>query len=185
VPGSLVALVLASLAYSHGGNAWASSLDESVGSAGRSVSMTGRKYYLTTRTHDGGAANAAGVCADGYHFASVWEILDPSHLWYDTDLGSDRPDSGAGPPTGLDGWIRTGYAGNTTATPGRGNCSSWSSAAPGDYGTYVSLPTDWTASTADIHVWVAATGDCSLRLPVWCVSDALRESVYLPLVMRG
>jgi hypothetical protein len=42
-----------------------------------------RGYYLTQGMYNGADAdgtdgNGAGVCAEGYHFASLWEILDPS-----------------------------------------------------------------------------------------------------------
>jgi hypothetical protein len=72
-----------------------------------------RGYYLTESTYNGADAdgtdgNGAGVCAEGYHFASLWEILDPSNLKYDTGLGMVRDDSGQGPPTFpyFGGWLR-------------------------------------------------------------------------------
>jgi hypothetical protein len=73
-----------------------------------------RQYYLTTTSYngaepDGSDGNGTGVCADGYHFASLWEILDPASLKYNPSLGYVRDDSGQGPPTYLAGWIRTGY----------------------------------------------------------------------------
>ncbi len=185
VPASLVAVLVASLAYLIGGTARAAPFDERPTSADTAVSMAVRQYYLTTSAYDGSAADGAGVCANGYHFASIWEILDPSRLRYDTDLGSARADSGSGPPTGLVGWVRTGNDAGIDPTPGTGNCSTWSSANPGDEGTCVSLPTDWTASASGVHVWVAATSDCSLARPVWCVSDALVVSVYIPLILRS
>jgi hypothetical protein len=65
-----------------------------------------RKYYLTQTTHTGGQSLSA--CAEGYHMASLWEILDPSNLSYDTSLGFTLADSGSGPPASSLGWIRTG-----------------------------------------------------------------------------
>jgi len=185
VPASIVAVLVAFLAYLIGGTARAAPYEEGSASADTAVSMAVRQYYLTTSAYDGSAADGEGVCANGYHFASIWEILDPSNLRYETDLGSARADSGSGPPTGLVGWVRTGNGGGTDPTPGRGNCSAWSSANQGDHGTCVSLPTDWTASASEVHIWDAEASDCSLAVPVWCVSDALLESVFLPLVLRS
>jgi hypothetical protein len=34
-----------------------------------------RKYYLTIAAYHGNEPTGAGVCASGYHFASLWEIL--------------------------------------------------------------------------------------------------------------
>jgi hypothetical protein len=65
-----------------------------------------RKFYLTQDGYDG--SQALSACAQGYHMASLWEILDPSNLSYDTSLGATVADSGSGPPNGS-GWIRTGF----------------------------------------------------------------------------
>jgi len=88
-----------------------------------------RGYYLTQGTYNGAEAdgtdgNGAGVCASGYHFASLWEILDPSNLKYNTTLGYTQADSGQGPPTNALGWVRTGYLSNTSTTAGQGNCNA-------------------------------------------------------------
>jgi plastocyanin len=67
-----------------------------------------RQYYLTQTFHRGAEADGAGVGADGYHFASLWEIMDPSSLKYDTTLGKTSDDSDQGPPTYQSvGWVRT------------------------------------------------------------------------------
>ena len=55
-----------------------------------------RSFYLTKTTHTG--AQALAACAEGYHMASLWEILNPSNLRYDTELGVVVGDSGFGPP---------------------------------------------------------------------------------------
>ena len=152
-----------------------------------------RQYYLTTTYHNGAGAdgtdgNGAGVCADGYHFASLWEILDPSNLKYDTDLGMVRDDSGQGPPTFpyFGGWVRTGYSSNTSSTPGQANCDAWTSSDSGDYGTTAYLPNDWTAGQ-DIHVWEVDTDTCDIAVlfRVWCVADNVSTSVYLPLILKN
>src|SRR5437899_259888 len=72
---------------------------------------TRRSFYLTKATHKGFAGETA--CALGYHMASLWEIHEPSNLSYNTTLGLTGKDTGQGPPSGLSGWIRTGY-GDTT-----------------------------------------------------------------------
>ena len=58
-----------------------------------------RQYYLTKDLYEGDEptgtdGNGAGVCAAGYHFASLWEILDTSNLKYNADLGLTADDSG-------------------------------------------------------------------------------------------
>ena len=152
-----------------------------------------RGYYLTQSTYNGAQAdgtdgNGAGVCAEGYHFASLWEILDPSNLKYDTDLGMVRDDSGQGPPTFpyFGGWVRTGYFGSTDASAGMGNCNAWSSSDSGDYGTTAYLPNDWTAGQ-DIHVWEVDTATCDIAvlLRVWCVADNVSVPAYLPLILKN
>ena len=151
-----------------------------------------RGYYLTQLWYNGADAdgtdgNGAGVCADGYHFASLWEILDPSNLKYDTDLGMVRDDSGQGPPTFpyFGGWVRTGYNSGTSSTPGLGNCSAWTSSDSGDYGTTAYLPNDWTAGQ-DIHIWEVDTTTCdNILLRVWCVADSVSVPVYLPIILKN
>ena len=74
-----------------------------------------RGYYLTKSTITGSKVLTA--CASGYHFASIWEILNSSDLHYNTTLGRTNVNSGNGAPaissrsTFADaayGWIRTG-----------------------------------------------------------------------------
>ena len=148
-----------------------------------------RVYYLTTTSYNGAEAdgtdgNGAGVCAEGYHFASLWEILDPSNLKYDTDLGMVRDDSGQGPPTYLGGWVRTGFGSSTSSTAGKGNCNAWDSGSSGDYGTYAYLPRDWEAGQ-DIHVWEVDFGGCPYPFRVWCVADSVSVPVYLPIILKN
>ena len=126
-----------------------------------------RRYYL------GGPvmANVAiSSCASGYHFASIWEILDPSNLVYNADLGVDAADSGEGPPITWPGWVRTGYYTNHGAIVGRANCDAWASVADGDYGTTARLPLDWLAGP-ELHVWDVNLQDCDVPGHIWCVED--------------
>ena len=66
----------------------------------------GQKFYLTKDSFQGGQALTA--CAKPFHMASLWEILDPSNLKYDTGRGYINDDSGSGAPANVIGWIRTG-----------------------------------------------------------------------------
>ena len=147
-----------------------------------------RQYYLTKDSFKGskpGGSNGsgAGVCANGYHFASLWEILDPSNMKYDTVLGDDLLDSGKGPPSYTSGWVRTGSSSNNSPKPGHANCSNWES--ENRFGTVVSLTTNWTdSSNRDIFVWDAAFQSCSQKVQVWCMEDYHWMKIDLPLIMR-
>jgi hypothetical protein len=144
------------------------------------ASAAGREYYLTYNSAPD-ATHALAACAGGYHMASLWEILDPSRLKYNTGLGAARDDSGQGPPAFLAGWVRTGDGSGNTSTPGQANCNAWTSNDASHYGTYAQLPSDW-ASAKNIHVWQTNATLCSYSARVWCVQD---YSVYLPLIMRN
>jgi hypothetical protein len=142
-----------------------------------SASSGMRQYYLTDAEHTGGDADGtdgdgAGVCAPGYHFASLWEILDTSGLRYNMTLGSTRLDSGHGPPSGVPmaGWVRTGNLSSREPIPGEGNCSTWGSSSDNDYGTIAALPPSWNPPQ-DIHVWNSQTEPCNSGVRVWCVED--------------
>jgi hypothetical protein len=134
-----------------------------------------RGYYRTRTYHfgdeaDGTDGNGAGVCAEGYHFASLWEILDPSNLKYNTTLGTINADSGQGPPALTLGWVRTGFGRSGSSTPGIGNCDGWDSNSDTDRGTRAYLASDWEAGQ-DIYVWEVQTMRCDLGTGVWCVED--------------
>ena len=147
-----------------------------------------RQYYLTKDSFKGSKpsgsnGSGAGVCANGYHFASLWEILDPSNMKYDTLLGDDSLDSGKGPPSFTSGWVRTGSSSNNSPNPGHANCSNWELVT--GFGTVVSLTTNWTdSSNRDIFVWDAAFQPCGLEVQVWCMEDYNWMKIYIPLIMR-
>jgi hypothetical protein len=62
------------------------------------VSASGaRQFYLTPVFYS--PAVALSACAAGYHMASLWEVLEPSALSYNTSLGATRADSGQGVPS--------------------------------------------------------------------------------------
>lgn len=150
-----------------------------------------RQYYLTQTFHNGDEAdgtdgNGAGVCQPGYHFASVWEILDTSGLKYNTTLGATREDSGQGPPSGvpLAGWVRTGNYSSGDPNPGEGNCYNWSSSSGSDSGTIAALPPTWDAGLQELLGWNGSTEPCDSMIQVWCVEEYISR-VYLPMVMKN
>ena len=127
-----------------------------------------RQFYLTEDTFDGkGAPNA---CAAGYHFASIWELADPSNLIYNTSLGFSLVDSGDGPPR-VNGWVRTGGSARTSGNPGQVNCNAWQSRLNTHYGTVVSPVEIWDGTNQDVGFWYAHKYDCELSRYVWCVED--------------
>jgi hypothetical protein len=123
-------------------------------------------FYLTKTTHDGSQALTA--CTAGYHMASLYEVLDPSNLSYETQLGFSHDDSGVGPATGVRGWIRTGNPARTDDSLG-GNCNAWTSANNAD-GTFVFLAFE-EESLVVVSPWRAATAPCFISFQVWCVQD--------------
>jgi hypothetical protein len=159
--GLLAAVVIAYLAWG------AQAVDASSPSAATYAGM--RKYYLTTSAHGGAGPTAA--CASGYHMASLWEILDTTQLEYNTSLGFTMGDTGSGPPTYVYGWIRTGYFSSTSSTPGQGNCACWTNGMTGS-GTIAQLPSSWSSTYVDLHVWDVATDGCGTTVHhVWCVEN--------------
>ena len=132
---------------------------------------TRKSFYVTETTHNGSQALTA--CAEGYHMASVWEILDPSNLRYNTQLGATWPDSGFGPPTASasEAWIRTGGPASNSETIGLGNCNAWTSASQDDFGTLVRLDFPWDAAGEKVSPWDVFTTTCVAPAHVWCVQD--------------
>jgi len=169
----LAVSLLGYLAWNYRGVAASSSPDSLAASNGM------RKYWLTKGTY--GGAVPFGVCGSGYHFASLWEILDPSNLEYNTTLGYTRADSGSGPPS-AGGWIRTGYDSNNTNTAGLANCSAWSNTL--GHGTVALLPHQWKADWEDLHVWNISTIPCNDVRRVWCIENRGFLN-FLPLVSRS
>lgn len=132
-----------------------------------------RSYYVTAETTYTGLT-APNACSSGYHMASMWEILDPSNLVYDTARGATTGDSGEGPPIDLDGWVRTGrnpIMGRTD--PGGANCLGYTSQDSAENGTAAELPQGtWSTRTAlPVSPWVVLTRSCNSTTRVWCVED--------------
>lgn len=165
---ALVGALTAYLAWNHG-QAIAAERQAQLRAVG---SM--RLFYQTQATVTAG--NALDACADGYHMASLWEILEPSNLQYDTVLGHTAADSGEGPPVwggpGDYGWVRTGNVNDdVTSTAGLANCATWTSSNAGVNGSTAALPWHWTAGLSNVHVWDVTTWPCNAELRVWCVED--------------
>ncbi len=153
------------------------------------VASTGmRQYYLTQDIQiDGNEALAA--CAEGYHMASIWEIVDPSNLRYNVNLGRTQADSGFGAISEFEGWVRTGYNNDISNVAGQGNCAVWSSDSGSAYGTSAYLPAAWTGTVPNLHVWKTNAWSCDTQMPVWCVADEVDSagtcSLPQPLLTCG
>jgi hypothetical protein len=138
-----------------------------------------RKYYRTATSYL--PTEAITACATGYHFASLWELLDPSNLEYAGELpdaSAIEDDMGEGPPTGgpypRHGWVRTGHNDDVSAVAGQANCNTWDSTSDTEYGTSAGLTLDWLSATsykADISVWDVGILSCDTSYGVWCVED--------------
>jgi hypothetical protein len=128
-------------------------------------SLKPRQFYLTRTEHDG--AHALSACATGYHMASLYEILDPSNLRYNKELGQTDADSGFGPPHLLFGWIR-----GSSSIPPLTNCSSWTNASGMERGNAVSLHGYFDSNpVTQVSPWFAFTFECSSEQRAWCVQD--------------
>jgi hypothetical protein len=138
-----------------------------------------REYYLSSTSVAGDGAESA--CGGGFHMAALYEIANPSNLKY----ASTHPDavtwgdSGTGPPTGVWGWIRTGYidASSGENLPGTANCLGWTSNSEAEFGTGVILPIEWSDPIQSSRVlvwgtpWAAVPHGCDAPRGVWCVED--------------
>ena len=142
----------------------------------------GRHFYLTSTAYYPDQALTA--CSAGYHMASLWEILDVSNLTYDFNhpAANVKSDSGFGPPSFWNGWVRTGYDSSASSTTGTGNCNNWTSRLDTAYGVSVRLSNSWEVNPGDISTWDATSFPCNYSGPVWCVGDF--HQVYLPLIRK-
>jgi hypothetical protein len=136
---------------------------------------------LTKNTITGSKVLTA--CASGYHFASIWEILNTSDLHYNTSLGRTNINSGNGAPAlssntnftdAAYGWIRTG-------APDDPNCLKWTSSNGTDTGSagVLTIPTgaqpQWSVDNGTITgSAISCDGTFSgtpLPVGVWCVQN--------------
>lgn len=136
-----------------------------------------RSFYLRASPLTS-PSQAPGACASGYHMASLWELLDVSNVRYATEhpdalnrSGSD--DQGDGPPSNVDGWVRTGYFKQTLDnTPGRATCDGWTSSSDSLRGTSASLETDWSNAALIGTPWQTRVVSCAISTwRVWCAED--------------
>ena len=145
------------------------------GTPAAEISTTGmRRFYLTAMPiYDGDDLTSPFACEEGFHVASLWELLDLSNLAYYVGGNSAiNPDQGSGPPTARQGWVRTGYVNDTGTTPGQANCYSWTSASPDDNGTRAQIPALWNdPSDQDVHTWQVWVESCDQTTSVWCIED--------------
>lgn len=138
---------------------------------GKSKNESGKSYYLTS--HEVQGDNVLGQCAEGYHFALVWEILNFSELTYDTELGYTTSESGVSAPIAR-GWVRAGWGGPVCeAIPGEQD-AAWTQAEErmGPSGTlnawflFEEAPPELKREG-----WLFHWNPCWEPLRVWCVSD--------------
>ena len=134
--------------------------------------VSGRQYYLTPDGTSYDGSEAPSACAEGYHMASIWELLDLSNLTYNTTLGYQHAssDQGDGPPTGRDGWVRTGSDASASGVAGQANCNGYTSGEETDKGTVAWLPPSWDSPGSTIGPWRVGAEYCD-PARVWCVED--------------
>ncbi len=151
-----------------------------------------RQYYLSRMLVQANKVRSA--CASGYHFASIWELADPSALKYDTSRGLSSSDSGGGPPTTINymgnpltarGWVRTSFSYSVSAISGHANCGNWLNNYGLYWGTTANLPSNWIGNEQDIGVWDVGVGTCDTSLWVWCVQDDSVWRVFIALMSHN
>ena len=139
-----------------------------------------RKYYLTSSQHDG--AQARKACAPGFVMASLFEFITLSGLEYfqDVERAFRQSYQGSGPPSGVAGWVRTGWVEEKEGTEGhRGpkasypDCNQWTAGSPGIYGLMIKFDDVWGNPWREdftVAPWVTESiGECNYKYPVWCV----------------
>ena len=116
----------------------------SVQGSGNTSGWQAREYLETTNKVTG--KEALKACPAGFHMANMAEIVNPSALKYDTSRGYTAPDSGSGPPFGVEGWVRTGgedWGKGPTTGGGIANCELWTTNANDEAGSVVMLTAGW------------------------------------------
>ncbi|MDJ0788545.1 MAG: hypothetical protein QNK05_17195 [Myxococcota bacterium] len=126
-----------------------------------------RRFYLTPSEHTGQTAPFA--CTNGFHMASLPELLASDSLSYDTGLGVSGEDTGSGTPRGFSfaGWARSGVDTSSLA------CDAFTSNS--GQGPLVYLSVEETVEIPGLMqiepVWTFIDGTCSNPSKVWCVED--------------
>lgn len=135
-----------------------------------------RRFYISLAP-GGLGVNGSGpttACAQGFHFASIDEILNLSQLAYDASqpFADALADMGAGAPHGHFAWVRTGGGSLNSGSPGLGNCFVWASASGADFGASVALiQGNWNGAAVNISPYFASQQTCNLGLGTWCVEN--------------
>ena len=120
-----------------------------------------RRYYLTSSVFAASLADSPSTCEVGFHFASVWEILDTSQVEYDPTLGYNDPDPGEIGPGNATGWIRGGPA----------DCSNWAGGGPLISGSTARLDSGLSDAAIVISPWEIINQTCVAPSRVFCVED--------------
>jgi hypothetical protein len=138
-----------------------------------------RRFYLTPIAAANGAA-AGASCSAGFHIASIWEIHDPSALFYDVAHGATSLGSGQGVPAQTSGspandnvgWVLTGID-DATALPNAGlvNCHAYTTGSASARGTILRIHGDLSAASPQVPPWTSNTAGCNEPWKVWCVED--------------
>ena len=106
-----------------------------------------------------------GVCAPGFHVATVSELLDIGTYDYDYIHGITSMDSGLG-TTDDTGWLRSGMSKPDSFA----NCENWSNPAPTASG--VAIMVKFLGGRIDVEPasdWLRIVpASCSNSLSVWC-----------------
>lgn len=119
-----------------------------------------RRYYITKDQVS--APGAPGACANGYHFASMFELQTPSLLEYDSTLGEVSPDSGSSHDFHF-GWVRSGDNSSTSL-----NCSNWTDAGVVQTGTALSHD---DGNPEEDGFGVLTFYGCVGPARTWCIQD--------------
>ena len=135
---------------------WAFNVHEASSKSAEYTAAEQRSFYLTQDTYL--PTETESACAEGYHFANIFELDSFSTLTYNTNLGLGLGDSGLGPPSLEWGWIR-----NETQNSTDDNCSNWTESSPESTGSI--------AFMEGPQEWGEVAGFCDLRVRVWCVSN--------------
>ena len=134
-----------------------------------------RRYYLTVDSSLDGS-EPASACDPGFHFASMFELLDVGSLFYDVTRGHSSQDSGSGPPSRSFGWVRTGkVAGAATSFAGGGSCLGYTDTSAGS-GTVAGFSNAWSDNNASLppssaRFWDFDRVNCTFTRRVWCIED--------------
>mgnify|MGYP001826760221 CR=1 FL=1 len=120
-----------------------------------SKQITHQSYYLAQEVSV--PFNPETICTDGYHMASMYELLHTAGMVYNFLEGITVDDSGYGPPSAY-GWVRSGL--NTDINE---NCSLWTDT---DGWSWVARP-DHHEPTG----WSVIISTCDSN-KLWCISDA-------------